>query len=133
MISHSLSFCLRCITTFFSFLIPPADLLTPALTASIFRIMRGLGMRRATGLVLCISSVYIKKSLHICDLLATVLANVCQLRTLMMLGTSNRQFFLHSHPPHVSSPYENTRPQRWFCMSIKSQTMQVMFRFLDHS
>lgn len=95
------------------FFIPPADLLTPALTASIFRILRGLGMRRATGSVLCISSVYIKSLLHICDLLATVLASVCQLRTLMMLGTSNRQFLLHSHPPHVSSPFENKKLEHW--------------------
>lgn len=45
------------------FFIPPVDLFTPALKASMFRIMRGLGMGCATGFVLCISSVYIEKSL----------------------------------------------------------------------
>lgn len=45
------------------FFISPAGLLTPALRASCFAFMRGLGMGCATGFVLCISSVYIEKSL----------------------------------------------------------------------
>ena len=45
------------------FYLPSVDLFTPALKASMFRIMRGLGLGCATGFVLCISSLYIEKSL----------------------------------------------------------------------
>lgn len=73
------------------FFISPAGLLTPALRASCFAFMRGLGMGCATGFVLCISSVYIEKSLAYLRFIGYDACKCRQLRILMLLVTSNRQ------------------------------------------